>query len=105
MSRLVSGDYRRICAKMGKMSGLVATAHKLARIIYALLTKEQAYVDAGQASFEEAQKKQSLKNFERRVREMSIHSLPFRQASRILKMPSLKDESFFGGSKGRCVFF
>ena len=76
-SRSALGEYyRRMCAKLGKKSGIVTTAHKLARIVYALLTKGQAYVDAGQASFEEAQKKRRLKNLERRAREMGYTLAP-----------------------------
>ncbi len=68
--------YRRMCAKLGKKSGIVATAHKLARIVYALLTKGEAYVDAGQKAFEERQKKQSIKNLERRARELGFTLTP-----------------------------
>ena len=76
-SRSALGEYyRRMSAKLGKKSGIVTTAHKLARIVYALLTKGQAYVDAGQASFEEAQKKRRLKNLERRAREMGYTLAP-----------------------------
>ena len=53
--------YWRICARLGKKSRIVATAHKLAWIVYTLLTKGQAYVDAGQKAFEETQKKRGSK--------------------------------------------
>ena len=68
--------YRRMCAKLGKKSGIVATAHKLARIVYALLTKGQAYVDAGQAAFEESQKKRARKSIERRAKELGFTLVP-----------------------------
>ncbi len=68
--------YRRMCAKLGKKSGIVATAHKLARIVYALLTKGQAYVDAGQAAFEESQKKRARKSLERRAKELGFTLVP-----------------------------
>ena len=68
--------YRKMCARLGKKSGIVATAHKLARIVYALLTKGEAYVDAGQKAFEERQKKQSIKNLERRARELGFTLTP-----------------------------
>ncbi len=68
--------YRRMCAKLGKKSGIVATAHKLARIVYALLTKGQAYVDAGQAAFEESQKKRARKSLERRAMKLGFTLVP-----------------------------
>lgn len=68
--------YRRMCAKLGKKSGIVATAHKLARIVYALLTKGQAYVDAGQEAFEESQKKRARKSLERRAKELGFTLVP-----------------------------
>ena len=72
----LGGYYRRMCAKLGKKSGIVATAHKLARIVYALLTKGQAYVDAGQAAFEESQKKRARKSIERRAKELGFTLVP-----------------------------
>ena len=68
--------YRRMCARLGKKSGIVATAHKLARIVYALLTKGQDYVDAGQKAFEEVQKKRALRNLERRAKELGYALTP-----------------------------
>ena len=58
-----------MCAKLGKKSGIVATAHKLARIVYALLTK-------GQAAFEESQKKRARKSLERRAKELGFTLVP-----------------------------
>jgi transposase len=40
--------YRRMCARMDKPSAITATAHKLSRLIYAMLTKGMEYVDKGQ---------------------------------------------------------
>ena len=65
-----------MCAKLGKKSGIVATAHKLARIVYALLTKGQAYVDKGQEAFEESQKKRARKSLERQAKELGFTLVP-----------------------------
>jgi hypothetical protein len=43
-SRSALGDYaRRMRAKHGKVSGITVTAHKLARIVYAMLKNRKAY--------------------------------------------------------------
>ena len=45
--------YRRMCARMDKPKAVTAAAHKLARLIYAMLTHGQEYTDRGQDYFEE----------------------------------------------------
>lgn len=44
--------YRRLCARMDKPKAVTAAAHKLARLIYAMLTHGQEYTDQGQDYFE-----------------------------------------------------
>lgn len=68
--------YRRMCARLGKKSAIVATAHKLARIVYTLLTKGEEYVDAGQKAYEEIQKNRSIRSLERRARELGFELTP-----------------------------
>ena len=43
--------YRRLCARMDKPKAVTAAAHKLARLIYAMLTRGQEYTDRGQAYY------------------------------------------------------
>ena len=45
--------YRRLCARMDKPKAVTAAAHKLARLIYTMLTKGQEYTDQGQEYYEE----------------------------------------------------
>lgn len=45
--------YRRMCARMDKAKAVTTTAHKLARLIYAMLTRGQEYTDQQQDYFEE----------------------------------------------------
>ena len=42
-----------MCARMDNPQAVTAAAHKLARLIYTLLTKGQEYTDQGQDCFEE----------------------------------------------------
>lgn len=44
--------YRRMKSRLGGPQAITATAHKLARVIYSLLTKGQAFVDVGQEAYE-----------------------------------------------------
>lgn len=45
--------FRRMCARMDKPKAVTAAAHKLARLIYSMLTKGEEYTDQGQAYYEE----------------------------------------------------
>ena len=47
--------YRRMSGRMDKPRANTATAHKLARMVYFMLTRGEAYVDRGQAHYEEQQ--------------------------------------------------
>lgn len=64
-SRCGLGDYyRRMCARMDKAAAITATAHKLARIIYHLLTTGERYEEA---VFAQDQERARLRR-ERRMR-------------------------------------
>ena len=43
--------YRRLCARMDKPKANTATAHKLARMVYFMLTRGEAVVDQGPQRF------------------------------------------------------
>lgn len=40
--------FRRLCARMDKPKAVTAAAHKLARLIYTMLTRGEEYTDQGQ---------------------------------------------------------
>jgi transposase len=54
--------FRRMCARMDKPKAVTAAAHKLARLIYAMLTKGEEYTDRGQDYFEERYRQRVLHN-------------------------------------------
>jgi hypothetical protein len=58
--------YRRLCSRMDKPKAVTAAAHKLARLIYAMLTKGEEYTDHGQEYFEERYRQRVLLNLKRR---------------------------------------
>jgi transposase len=59
--------FRRMCARMDKPKAVTAAAHKLARLIYTMLTKGEEYTDQGQDYFEERYR-------ERVVRQLSLRA-------------------------------
>jgi transposase len=53
-SKSALGSYfRRMCSRMDKPKAVTAAAHKLARLIYVMLTKGEEYTDQGQDYYEE----------------------------------------------------
>ena len=59
--------YRRLCTRMAKPQAISATAHKLARRVYFMLTRGEAFVDEGQNAYEEQQHARSLAALQRRA--------------------------------------
>jgi hypothetical protein len=52
--------YRRLCSRMDKPGANTATAHKLACMVYLILTRGEAFVDQGQQRYEEQQRLRSI---------------------------------------------
>jgi transposase len=70
-SKSALGAYlRRQRARLGAPKAITATAHKLARSVYAMLTNGTAYVDAGQQYYEERYRSRVVQNMKRRAREL-----------------------------------
>ena len=67
---------RRICGRVGKPKGIVATAHKLALLIYRMLKFGQHYVDIGQARYEEQYKDRTLKHLARKAKHLGFQLVP-----------------------------
>lgn len=68
--------YRRLSARVGKAKAIRATAHKLARLIYTMLTKGEAYVDRGQDYFEAQHQQRIVKNLKRKALAMGFVLAP-----------------------------
>ena len=51
--------YRRRCLRMDKPRANTAAAHKLARMVYFMPTRGEAFVDQGQQRYEEQQRQRS----------------------------------------------
>lgn len=68
--------YRRLCARMDKPSANMATAHKLARMVYFMLTRGQAFVDQGQQHYEEQQRQRNVRALARRAAALGFTLTP-----------------------------
>ena len=71
--------YRRLCARMDKPKAITATAHKLARLIYMMLTKGEEYVDQGQAYYEERYRQRVIHNLAKRAEKLGMQLVPVPQ--------------------------
>jgi transposase len=84
-SRSALGAYfRRLCARMDKAKAVTAAAHKLARLIYTMLSKGQEYTDQGQAYFEERYRQRVLHNLNRRAQQLGMTLVPAATASQLV---------------------
>ena len=68
--------YRRLCARMDKPKAVTAAAHKLARLIYAMLTHGQEYTDRGQDYFEERYRQRVLHILAQKAKAMGMQLVP-----------------------------
>ncbi|WP_041645493.1 IS110 family transposase [Aromatoleum aromaticum] len=59
--------YHRLCARMDKPRANTAVAHKLARLVYFMLTRGEQFVDQGQQRYEEQQRQRSIAALKRRA--------------------------------------
>ena len=68
--------YRRLCSRMDKPRANTATAHKLARMVYFMLTRGEAFVDEGQQRYEEQQRERSVAALKRRAAALGFQLNP-----------------------------
>jgi transposase len=68
--------YRRMRAKLGAPEAITATAHKLARIIYAMLKNQTEYVDPGEDYYEEQARQRAIKRLKRKAAKLGFELVP-----------------------------
>jgi len=71
--------FRRMCSRMDKPKAVTAAAHKLARLIYAMLTKGQQYTDQGQEYYEERYRQRVLHHLSRRAQQFGMKIVAIQQ--------------------------
>jgi len=70
--------YRRLCVRMDKPKANTATAHKLARMVYFMLTRGEAFVDE---RYEEQQRQRSIAALKRRAAALGFQINPVETAA------------------------
>jgi transposase len=75
-SSALGAFYRRLCARMDKPRANTAVAHKLARMLFFMLTRGEDYVDQGQNRYEEQQLQRSISALKRRAAAMGFVITP-----------------------------
>ena len=64
--------FRRMCSRMDKPKAVTAAAHKLARLIYTMLTKGEEYTDQGQAYYEERYRERVVRQLRLRANKLGM---------------------------------
>ncbi|CAH1085635.1 hypothetical protein NTG1052_550033 [Candidatus Nitrotoga sp. 1052] len=64
--------FHRMCGRMDKPKAVIAAAHKLARLIYTMLTKGEKYTDQGQDYYEERYRERVLRQLAQRAEKMGM---------------------------------
>ena len=68
--------YRRIKSRSGGQHAVTATAHKIARIYYALLTRGTNYVELGQQAYEQRYKERRLDHLKVKAKSLGFQLVP-----------------------------
>lgn len=63
---------RRLKSSKGPMKAITATAHKLAKIIYNMLSRGVEYMETGQAYYDEQYRDKTIKNLQRKATELGL---------------------------------
>jgi transposase len=71
--------YRRLCSRLDKAKAINAVAHKLARLIYTMLTKGTEYADKGQAYYEGRYRERVFRNLSKKAADMGFILTPARE--------------------------
>lgn len=64
--------FRRLCSRMDKPKAVTAAAHKLARLIYTMLTKGEQYTDQGQEHYEQRYRERVLRALSQRAAKLGM---------------------------------
>ena len=73
--------YRKMCARLGRPAGITATAHKLARILFHIITTRQAYDASVFATEQQRQLKRMESNLKRKAHQLGYALIPLPQTA------------------------
>lgn len=77
----IGAAHRARLARMDTAKAIKATAHQLARLIYAMLTQGQEYVERGIEDFESRSQERQLRNLQRQARRHGLNLVPLESAA------------------------
>lgn len=77
----IGASHRARLARMDKPTAIKATAHQLARLIYASLTQGQEYVERGIAGYEAEHKARQLAALKRKAHQLGLEIGPIKTAA------------------------
>jgi len=72
----LGAHYRRMRAKLGPSQAIVATAHKIARIVYCMLKTKTPYYDMGADAYDEKRRTRAIKSLERKAHRLGFQLSP-----------------------------
>jgi transposase len=72
----LGAHYRRMRAKLGPSQAIVATAHKIARIVYHMLKEKTPYQAMEAAEYDAQMRIRAIKNLERKARRLGLQIVP-----------------------------
>jgi hypothetical protein len=70
-----------MCARLGRPAGITATAHKLARIIFHMVTTGRAYDESIFAAEEQRQRKHLESSLRRKAAKLGYQLIPLPQTA------------------------
>lgn len=73
--------FRRLCSRMDKAKAITAAAHKLARLIYTMLTKGEEYTDQGQDYYEAKYRERVIHHLTQRAAKLGMKMIPVEEPS------------------------
>jgi ribulose 1,5-bisphosphate carboxylase large subunit-like protein len=77
LSRCAMGAYyRRLALRMGSPKAITAVAHKLARIVYAMLSGQADYVKEDQVRHDARYRERAIKALQKRAQELDLTLSP-----------------------------
>lgn len=76
----LGGFYRRLAVRAGKAKAVVATAAKIARLVYLMIRNAMPYEDSGCAAYEERYRDRVVRSLERRAKALGLQLLPVPQS-------------------------
>jgi transposase len=68
--------YRRLAARIGKQQAIVATAHKIARVVYAMLKHRTSFNQTSQQEYEQRHRELEVKRLTRKAASLGFELVP-----------------------------